>query len=357
MFKPQLLPNNKVGEPADWEERIEYPKDWMFSNKLDGARVELFADGTGKGRSLKPLPSIHVNAMCKEIALALQMHPDTIMECEFYSPDMNFSELMHFFKTEDVTSAETVDKYEKLWIKTEGDPDLGWKYPGRSVEWLTTWHDSLKLYAFGVINTEYYSIKFSDRYTILETLVEKYNKAVEGTVPEPYLKIIRQNSFTEIDQLYQAYDQALLDGHEGVVVMHKDSTYKCGRVTLNAKQAFKIKNDDIEYDGQIISVEESTIAREGSDRTVNELGRSVTSKLKKDRIPSGMAKGFKVRMDDGNELTVSLKGYDHTARKELLENASEYIGHWIRFTGMAPVKIGGCPRQAHYEKGNLRDEK
>lgn len=355
MFKPQLLPNNKVGVAPDWEDRIEFPEDWLYSNKLDGARVELFADGTVKGRSLKSLPSVHINEMAKEIALLLQMHPDSVMECEFYSHDMNFSELMHFFKTEDVTSEKTVTKYQKLWNKTGGDPDLGWKYPGRSVEWLTTWHDSLKFYAFGIVGQGYYDVPFSKRVVVLDRYVAKYTEAIQGYNPQ--LEMIAQRPFTHIDQLYQAYDQAILDGHEGVVVMHKDSHYKCGRHTLNSKQAFKIKNDDIEYDGQILSVEESTVAREGSKKTINELNRSVTSKLKEDRVPSGMAKGFLVRMDDGNELTVSLKGYNHHDRRELLDNSEEYVGHWIKFTGMAPVKPGGCPRHAHYEKGNLRDEK
>jgi hypothetical protein len=40
---------------------------------------------------------------------------------------------------------------------------------------------------------------------------------------------------------------------------------------------------------------------------INRLGRSVTSRLEEHHTQVVYVKGFKVRMDDGNELTVSLK--------------------------------------------------
>ena len=355
-FKPQLLPNNKVGEPVNWEERIERPEDWLYSNKLDGARIELFADGTVKGRSLKPIPSAHVQQMGNDIMASIPLiNENCIIECEFYSPEMNFAEIMHFFRCADVTSEKEVKKYQKLWNKSGGDPALGWTFPGRTVEWLTTWHKSLKFCAFDVINV---NSPEETKYKRMLNLANYTRQHVNGYASlEPDIEMIPQHSFDHIDNLYQAYDQAIISNYEGVVVMHKDSTYKFGRHTLNAKQAFKIKNDDVEFDGQILDVEESTVAREGSERTVNELGRSKTSQLKEDRVPSGMAKGFLVKMDDGNTLTVSLKNYNHDERRDLLENADEWIGLWIKFTGMHPVKEGGCPRHAHYTKGNVRDEK
>jgi hypothetical protein len=40
-------------------------------------------------------------------------------------------------------------------------------------------------------------------------------------------------------------------------------------------------------------------------------------------------------MDDGNELTVSLKDYPHP---DIILDPSPYIGQTIRFTGMGAVK-------------------
>jgi hypothetical protein len=60
-------------------------------------------------------------------------------------------------------------------------------------------------------------------------------------------------------------------------------------------------------------------------------------------------------MDDGNELTVSLKDYPHPERR-LCFRPSPYIGQTIRFTGMGAVKEGGFVMPITI-KGNIRDEK
>jgi hypothetical protein len=63
--------------------------------------------------------------------------------------------------------------------------------------------------------------------------------------------------------------------------------------------------------------------------------------------------GFKVLMDDGNELTVSLKDYPHPERRAMLLDPSPY---WTdnTFHRNGCRKEGGCPRHAHYTKGNIR---
>ena len=115
-----------------------------------------------------------------------------------------------------------------------------------------------------------------------------------------------------------------------------------------------MKEDKNEYDGEILDIFEGTVAREDAPKTVNELGRSVTSKLQEDREPSGLAKGI-LTTYNGFELTVSLEGFDHDELREFLANKKDYIGKWIKYTGMAPTK--NVPRHAHFSKGNWRDEK
>jgi hypothetical protein len=53
-----------------------------------------------------------------------------------------------------------------------------------------------------------------------------------------------------------------------------------GRHSLNSGMAYKIKEDNLQFDGVILSLEEGTEVIEGVDKKINELGRSVTSKLK-----------------------------------------------------------------------------
>jgi hypothetical protein len=52
-----------------------------------------------------------------------------------------------------------------------------------------------------------------------------------------------------------------------------------GRHSLNSGMAYKIKEDNLQFDGDSV-VEEGTEVIEGVDKKINELGRSVTSKLK-----------------------------------------------------------------------------
>jgi hypothetical protein len=346
-FKPQLLPNNPVGIPMDWEALLGGTiQNYLVSIKEDGARVELQYDTQVKGRSLKSIPNVHIQRMHQELQEASGRYGG-VLEAEFYSPNMNFSEIMHFFKTADITSEHTYVKYKNLWNKSNEGTTSIWPYPGRDVEWCTTWHPCLKFYVF-----DYY---LQDKLTKLDRYLMS-KEFVEDTECE-HIKLIHQFKCPSLEHMYEAYDQASMQNSEGLVLIHKDAPYKFGRHTLNSGLAYKVKDDNLAFDGQIIRVEEATEVREGVEKTINELGRSVTSKLAEDRVPSGMAKGFLIRMEDGNELTVSLTGYNHDDRRALLACGDSYIGKWIRFTGMAPVKEGGCPRHAHFTKGNFRDDK
>jgi len=367
LFKPELLPNNKAGDPIDILKIVTHPEDWLWSNKADGARVEIPGSGLAVGRSLKEITSVHVQAMVKDIQLLLQFRSDVVIEAEFYSPEMNFAEIMHFFRSSDVTSEKSCKHWANEWSKTKqgtatytkmvkGVPvEQEWPFEGRDIYWVTTWHPSLKLYAFNYIDTSDHGQTKELRSKILNISIQHYNAKMLGQVPD--LIELKQNEITHVDELYQAYDQALLDGYEGVVIFRKDCQYKFGRHSLKSGNTYKLKNDDCEFDGLITGVEEGTVAIEGAAKTINELGRSVTSKLKEDRQPSGMAKGLMVLMEDGNKLTVSLKGFDHPARIRMLNEPLKWIGETIRFTGAPAVKPGGKPRHAHFTKGNIRDAK
>jgi predicted RecB family endonuclease len=64
--------------------------------------------------------------------------------------------------------------------------------------------------------------------------------------------LVKQTQYTSIDEVFQAYDQAIISGYEGLV-MHKNSSYKMGH-SLNSGMAYKIK-DNLQFDGVILSLE------------------------------------------------------------------------------------------------------
>tara|TARA_R110002020_G_scaffold100855_5_gene238088 strand:- start:17781 stop:18857 length:1077 start_codon:yes stop_codon:yes gene_type:complete len=353
-FKPELIPNSKTGAEFELTKNVVNPEDYFCSLKHDGGRVEIKSTGPALSRALKVIPNVKLQQMVAEIQAQGLLHDNDILECEFYAPNMTFSEIMHFFKTEDVTSEHTRNKYEKLWAKTGGDPEKGWKYPGRDVEWLTTWHPELKLYAFNLLDTDRMEWDKQTRNGNLIGYVDDYIQLYRGA---GNLKYVEQWVFSSHEEIQKFYDEAVDNGEEGIVIVRRDAKYKFGRHTMNSGNIFKMKEDKLEFDAMILSVEEATEAREGAIKTVNELGRSKTSQLKEDRVPSGIAKGFKVRMKDGREFTVSLNGYNTEEKRQLLQNPTDFVGEWIRFTAMAPTKPGGMPRQARYTAGNIREAK
>jgi hypothetical protein len=348
-FKPQLLDNDKAGVTIDWESRIENPLEWLMSDKKDGGRVEITEDGYGKSREMKIIPNIFIQDMAAKFAD--QKRFVGIMEAEFWAPGMNFSEIMHFFKASDVTSQKSKKKWQNEWNKTKqgtsfymktvkGVPTKQyWEYPGRTPEWMTTWHPELQFQVFD------HCIGMNEDRTKLE----RYLSLVAQNINYyDNVQLIKQYEVPNLDFVFDNYQRSIDNGGEGLVLIKKDSLYKFGRKRLAAGDAFKVKESNVEFEGVILSVEEATEAREGAEKTITLLGRSKTSQLKEDRVPSGLAKGFKVRMVDGNELTVSLNGFNHADRRYLLDNPERYVGKEIVFTGMKPTKHGGCPRHAHY---------
>ena len=362
-FKPELIPNSKTGNEFCLKTNVGDPNEYLCSLKLDGGRVEIKSTGPGLSRALKPIPSWHIQQMVQDIQNNSMIEEGDVIECEFFAIGMTFSEIMHFFKTSDVTADKYKKKWQTEWEKTNqgtstytktknGEPyQQGWEYPGRTPEWLCTWHPELKLYAFGFVNMDDLEATRMERHLELESIVNGYS------TPMDCFRMISQHTIGTHDEIQKFYEYCVSSGQEGIVIANKNSHYKFGRHTMNSGNIFKMKEDKLEFDGMIIGVEEATEAREGAEKTINELGRSKTSQLKEDRIPSGIAKGFKVRMEDGRELTVSLNGYNTEEKRALLINPSYFVGEWIRFTGMEPVKHGGMPRQARYTKGNIRDSK
>jgi hypothetical protein len=93
-FSPQLLPNNPAGITPDLA-LLTPISDYMASDKADGGR-RMRRRRISIRRSLKPIPSEHIKAMTKDLSLLLH---EGYVEAELYSPNMNFAEIMHFFRS------------------------------------------------------------------------------------------------------------------------------------------------------------------------------------------------------------------------------------------------------------------
>lgn len=318
---------------------------YIILRKKDGCRMEFGAGLSILTRSLKPVRSALVNLRFnrfQQVCISLNI----LVEGEFYAHGMKFNEIFRFFSKSDVTKPEYTTELTKML--TKNPKAFEDKYRGRDIEFLTTFHKDLEFWMFdGIVLDRPDLIGYQERMKEITSRLQAYDLA-EMCVVEP--EILPIKSFEE---LYEKYDLALASGWEGLVLTHEKHPYKYGRSTLKSGTLLKLKDDTLEYDGVVLDVPESTVVKEGVEKTINELGRSVTSKKKGDRVPSGLAKGFTVQFKDVGTFPVGLSGFDNEAKKELLENKEKYIGRHFRYTGMLPVK--DFPRHAYFE--SWRDEK
>ena len=152
------------------------------------------------------------------------------------------------------------------------------------------------------------------------------------------------NNAQEVETMFE---QALADGYEGLILRDPYGKYKFGRGTLKEGIIYKVKPYRT-FDAQIIGVVQSTVVNPSAERRTNELGRSVTSKKKEDRILIEMACDFVV-MYEGKEVKPSLKGHTHQQKKEVWKNRESYIGRWIQYKGML-VGAKEVPRHPQFER-------
>lgn len=353
-FKPNLIPNSKVTDPIDLKSILgDNVYNYIISYKKDGCRME-FVDGNILTRALKPITSLWIKDKFQKLA-DKGKEIGIILEGEFFSPELRFNEIIRYFKTEDVGSESSIKKLLKL----EESGKLASEWPGRSVQFLSSYPESLKLYPFDLLIIGQEDIPYFSRMEWLfsavydeDGILNEFKDLIEFG---PWFNLGTKPLIVSYEQLEQEYEKALELGYEGLVIANKDRTYKFNRSTAKDNHIFKMKEDKLQYDGVVLDIIEGTIAKEDAPKTTNELGRSVTSKLKEDREKSGLASGILSEFE-GHPIKVSLEGFTHDDLRELLANKEEYIGQWFRYTGMAPV--ARVPRHAHASKSNMwRDDK
>lgn len=328
-FKPNLIPNN--GDGIGIEPLIIKNggiREYIVSPKKDGVRL-LLKDSKVLSRDLKETNSIAVKERFKPLSELCQ-NLGIILEGEFYAHGFKFNEIFRFYSNTDVTSEAEKKRITKRL----------YEYPGRSIEWLTTFHNELKFYWFDGIVLNEPELGYAERMYEITELLAPYTEVWEDILVLPI-----QHEIKSLDNLWIHYENMLSAGYEGLILVHKDHQYKFGRNTLNDGTLLKIKDDKNIYDGIVLDVEEGTQIKAGVERTVNAFGYSQTSGKKDDRESSGMAKGFVVEYN-GERFTVSLKGFNNEDKIELLQNKAAYIGKHFTYSAMPPVK--NVPRHAYF---------
>jgi hypothetical protein len=186
---------------------------------------------------------------------------------------------------------------------------------------------------------------FVERYEQLKTITTRLDSRL--------FKYITQTEVLSIDQTISMCESIIEAGGEGLMLKNANSRYKFGRSTEKERSAFKMKDEFNKYTAIIADVLEGTVVDPLADTSINELGYSVTSKLKEDRLPSGKAKNLLCIIDMGGYSVtqkVSLSGFNDQDKIRMLHNKRSWILKKIEVEGMKPTIEKGKVRGAFYKK-------
>ena len=366
-FKPNLFPNDKPGIFVDWEDRLhEHKGPVIVSIKHDGIHTLITEEGAFS-RELKKLPSVHLQHAAKQVwKYYSNIIPDLLcIQAEFIVTGCNLEEIKHFARSEDVMLPSTRRKYELLWKKTNQGTSTypaqskgviiqkSWPFPGRDLNWVTNSH--IELYDFKIfdmLSPELLKDSKIERYLKYTHYFILHNEDADlSPIKTPYSSIISHTLHSKdiYSNVTKYFEKCVEDGFEGLMIQKPDAKYKFGRYTTKSELGFKMKPYE-QLSAVVLDVTEGTEALDGTERTIDNFGRSKTSQKQEDRQPSGRIDSLKVRMDDGRVFDVMLRGFNHSDRRELKVNPEKIVGKTIKFHAMAPTKQGGMPRHAVYQK-------
>jgi DNA ligase-1 len=310
-FKPLLCPNNEIDLNT-----LTYPL--LASTKLDGCRL-LFKCGEIVTRSLKPLPNKQLNEKFNPLR-EFSKEYSMILDGEVFAPGIPFQFIVSCFMTEDYDDKKSIKKWTELCQEHD--------YLISRQEVL----DKLKFYCFDAIRNNDSKKPFSSRYA---QEVINVGGAFPRLAQSVYHKLV-----INAQEVQSYFEDVLKDGYEGLILRNLNSHYKFGRCTIKENIAYKVK-PWATIDSKIIGFIQATEVNEDAEKTVNELGRSRTSKRQEDRHTIDKAQAFVVDFN-GKELSVPISMPDE--KKEYIwEHQDEFLGKFVEYKYMT-VGMKDLPR-------------
>ena len=301
-FKPFLAPNKIIDI-----QKLTYPL--LASFKLDGIRC-IIKDGEMFSRSLKSIPNVKLHEKFRRLKEFTRTEPrlKPLLDGELLARSITFNELSGTVRALDREVPE--DMY---------------------------------FYLFDSVINDKYDTKFLERTKQFTRLKSMYPDLI---------KIVEQKLVHTAEEAEAYFQEALLFGCDGLILHSLDGKYKCGRGTINEGIIYKMK-PYLTFDAQIIDVIQSTKVNPNAEKKINELGRSVTSKKKEDRILINRACDFVVMHEGKSELKVSI-AMTNEEKEFVWNNREVFIGRYIEYKGLM-VGAKDLPRHPVYLR--MRDDK
>jgi DNA ligase-1 len=315
-FKPMLAPNQAV----DLKD-IQYPQ--FASYKLDGIRCIIHPELGIVSRSLKQIPNKQIQDKYADL-LAWCRETDIILDGELYGHGLSFQEITGLVITKDHEDPKTIKKYGERTLP-----------------------DELKYHCFDAIPINDMVLDFSDRIVLLEE--------IEDYIPNPRtVEIVIQQTVYNAEDVKTAFEWAIKHGYEGLMLKSLTGLYKFGRGTLKEGIIYKVK-PYIDKSAIIKGFVQATVVDPNAEKTVNELGNSVTSKKKDDRILIDKLAAFVVDYE-GQDLKVVVAATDKE-KEQMWSEREKYLGCELNYKSMeVGQKDGGLPRHPVMTRVWLQDE-
>jgi len=305
-FKPLLCPNDEIDLNT-----LTYPL--LASTKMDGCRL-LFKQGEIVTRSLKSLPNKQLNEKFEPLR-KFSEQGNLILDGEVFAPGIPFQFIVSCFMTEDCDDKKSIKKWTELCQEHD--------YFISRQEVL----DKLKFYCFDCLTDE--NLPFQRRIGDVE-----FHSLLQDIV---LVKHVRVNNVKEVTSYF---NKVLEQGFEGLILRNPEGKYKYGRCTIKENNAYKLK-PWATIDSKIIGFIQATQVNEDAEKTVNELGRSRTSKRQEDRHTIDKAQAFVVDFN-GKELSVPISMPDE--KKEYIwKHQDEFLGKFVEYKYMT-VGMKDLPR-------------
>jgi len=320
MFKPLLAPNQLLDVNA-----LPYPL--LASKKIDGIRG-LITQGKILSRSLKPIPSKQIQ---EKFSRLTAIEENCYLDGEFYNPNIPFQLIQSCIMTQDYTCKMAIKKWGELCE----DYDI---HVSRE-EAL----EDMRLFAFDRVYVNIPNEAFKCRNAwVVDTYASRFPNLIE-----PVKQVLVNNAEETMVYFYEA----LKWGCDGLILRDPNGRYKFGRGTLKEGLIFKLKPYE-SIDAIIIGITQATKVDPNAEKKTNELGRSVTSKKKDDRILIDKAACFTVKYKGKNlDVTIALSNQD---KEYIWKHKKEFLGRMIQYKGLL-VGAKDKPRHATFER--YRDDK
>jgi DNA ligase 1 len=278
IVKPMLAASmeNSKGEPMSFKD-LKYPLG--ASIKLDGIRCERI-DGKTLSRSFKPIPNLYIQAQMAGL-------PDGLDgELVTYNPD------------------GTVKQFNEVQgdvMREDGEPNFRFEI-------------------FDYV-----------RWSLSETYTNRIKDLKNASSVFPaFCTLVLPTIINNEAELLKYEEEALADGHEGIMIRRLDGPYKCGRSTFKSQDLIKIKRF-VDSEAEIIGFEERMSNQ--NEATVDELGHTKRSSHMANMVPAGTLGKFLARdIHSGDMIKVGTgKGLNDLLRQEIWDNQDKYVGKLFKY--------------------------